>query len=897
MLKRCVVLAWLVLGTWATVPPCAAQARFDFRTAPGHLSKDVVPSHYLLALELDPALDTFRGTVTITLRLRKPVAAIELHARELESDSARIVKAGRARSLSVVPKEQSQTWVLTPSDGDAIAAGLHRLEITYRGVVHRSGEGLYRAEFTSAGQPQRMLATQLEAIFARTLFPGFDEPAFRAVFQIDVLAPKGVDVLSNMPRRQTIPRGERISHRFAPTPPMPTYLVAVAVGKFDVLEGRAAGVPLRMLTAPGKSEQARYALEVSRQVVPFYTRYFGQPYTLPRLDQLAVPSTRWGAMEDWGLISYAEDNLLFDAARSSPETQRDVFEVVAHEIAHQWFGNLVTAASWNEIWLNEAFATWLAEKAADRFNPAWQVQLHRRTPIDRTMLRDAGLATRAIRSGPVTESQVFDVFDNITYTKGGAVLSMLEQWIGPAAFQRGLAAYIAERRLSNATAGDLWFHIGRASGRDVAAVAASWTDQDGFPLVRVRADCERGTTVLQVSQQRFGYGTPQPVAQATARATSLWKIPLRISRGSEVRTLLHTEARQTFRLRGCSTEPLVVNAGGAGFYRVEYGAAHLETLQRSFPQLAAADQVTLLSDSFALAQAGAAPLQTFFGLLAALPQIQGPGRQMLTAQAGDAIAMLDEAFAGTPSQAALRAAGRALLVPELRRLGWAPRAGDDAETLKLRGTLIERLARFDDPATADEALRRFDRDASGAEPLPATTRAAVVRAAGMHADRARFDALLVNLKGASGEEDRWLFASALAGGRDAARAAEFLEVSLAGNLPPNIATSIPGMVARRSLFGEQAYRFSSQHWSALAALAGRNGKHWLLPSAAEGFNAAPQAARLIDDQQRLAGPDGAALAARFAARIELLDQIKQREAIRLADFLAAWQPVGASAAK
>ena len=360
--------------------------------------------------------------------------------------------------------------------------------------------------------------------------------------------------------------------------------------------------------------------------------------------------------------------------------------------------------------------------------------------------------------------------------------------------------------------------------------------------------------------------------------------------------MLQTEAQQTFRLRGCSPEPMVVNAGGAGFYRVEYEPAHLEALQRRFPQLAAADQVTLLSDSFALAQAGAAPLQTFFGLLAALPQIQGPGRQMLTAQAGDAITMLDEAFAGTPSQAALRAAGRALLAPELRRLGWSPRAGDDAETLNLRGTLIERLARFDDPATADEARRRFDRDASGAEALPATTRAAVVRAAGMHADRARFDALLANLKGASGEEDRWLFASALAGGRDAARAAEFLEVSLAGDLPPNIATSIPGMVARRSPFGEQAYRFAAQHWSALAALAGREGRHWLLPSAAEGFNAAAQAARLIDDQKRLSGPDGAALAARFAARIELLDQIKQREAVRLADFLAAWQPAVPSAA-
>ena len=270
-----------------------------------------------------------------------------------------------------------------------IAPGRYTLHIEYSGNVNRSGVGLYRADYVAAGKPGRTLATQLESVYARDVFPCFDEPAFRAVFELSVRAPRGVEVVSNMPRAVSRPDGGGTSHRFQPTPPMPSYLLAVSVGHFDALAGRAAGVPLRILTAPGKRAQATYAMRVTQQVMPFYDAYFGVPYALPKLDQLAVPSVRQGAMEDWGLISYSENALLFDPARSSPDTERGVFTTVAHEIAHQWFGNLVTAASWDEIWLNEAFATWMAEKTMARFNPLWRTELERRFPLDRTMAGDS----------------------------------------------------------------------------------------------------------------------------------------------------------------------------------------------------------------------------------------------------------------------------------------------------------------------------------------------------------------------------------------------------------------------------------------------------------------------------------------------------------------------------
>jgi aminopeptidase N len=457
----------------ACVPALApAQPRFHFDRTPGLLPKAVQAPHQALTLDLDPERDHFDGESTLTLSLRQPQPDLLLHAHQLTARRSVLLSARGERPLTVVADEKTQTWRLVPVDGRPLPAGRVTLRLAWTGRVQDNGSGLYRAPFRAQGVEQRMLATQLQAIYARTVFPAFDEPAFRTRFELSVRAPAGYEVLSNMPAVATQAVGDRVVHRFAATPPMPAYLVAVTVGRFDTLAGRAAGVPLRIVTAPGKREQGRYALAATQRLLPYYTAYFGQPYALPRLDQLAVPSSRDGAMEDWGLISYTESALLFDPATGNTGHQRGIFNIVAHEVAHQWFGNLVTAASWEEIWLNEAFATWMADKASEHFNPQWQLGLRRRSDIDQAMERDGGPATRAIRSGAVLEDRVFDVFDDITYAKGGAVLGMLEAWIGPDRFRRGLAAYMKERRMSNATAGDLWFHIGRASGRDVAAVAS-----------------------------------------------------------------------------------------------------------------------------------------------------------------------------------------------------------------------------------------------------------------------------------------------------------------------------------------------------------------------------------------------------------------------------------------
>src|SRR3990167_3648991 len=863
----------LALCSWAG--PATAQPRFDFDQTPGLLSKHVRPSHYALQLVLDPDAERFSGEVTIAVTVRQPVPHIVLHAHQLTARSTMLLGGDGERALTVTADDKAQTWQLRPTDGQPIAAGTHRLRLAYDGRVQRSGAGLFGAPHQALGQPARLLATQLEAVYARRVFPAFDEPAFRSVFELAVRAPKGYEVLSNMPPASAVDEGAQVLHSFVPTPSMPSYLVAVAVGRFDALSGQAAGVPLRILTVPGKRDRAAYALKTTEQLLPYYNDYFGVPYALPKLDQLAVPSGRDGAMEDWGLISYSEGTLLFDPATGSVRQRRTIFNIVAHEVAHQWFGNLVTAASWGEIWLNEAFATWMARKATDHFNPDWQGPLRQRSYVDGAMERDSGPATRAIRSGSVPENRVFEVFDDITYTKGGAVLSMLEQWIGPAKFRAGLGAYMRARRFSNATAGDLWFHIGQASGRDVAAVAASWTDQRGFPLIHLASRCVDGATRIELSQQRF--------SMTGAADGSRWQVPLVIRHGERTETLLLKGAQQTITLPGCPTLPPLLNPGGEGFYRVAYAPAQHAVLAQAFDRLPPSARITLLSDTFALAQAGQTTMAAYLDLLAALPRVQGADKSAAWSGTRSTLGFLDGALIGTPARAPLHAAARALLAPQLAALGWTPPSGEDSETEALRGNLIVELARFGDAATVARAQALYDADEAGRTPLPAALRASVIRAVARHADPVRFKQLVARLKTSPHDDDRWLYATSLAQVEDADLARQVLALSLDGRLPPNIASRLPGMVADNPAHGELAYGFTVEHWTALADLAGTmyGARSWLLPGAAGGFNRPEDAQRLLRDPQRLLGETGAANAQRIAAQIALLAAVQAREAERL----------------
>jgi aminopeptidase N len=431
---RTVVRSWLLVAMLFAAH-VHAQPRFAFDATPGSLAKDVVPSEYSLALSLDPAKDTFTGVVDIAVNVRRRVDAIVVNAFDLTAGEVTLGSSAATRSMTVTSDKAKRQWRI--ADGRAVEAGQYRLRIAYTGAVRSYGEGLFGVSYTALGKPARMLATQMEPIAARAVFPGFDEPSFRARFEISVAAPSAYEVVSNMPVSMRDAQGEVTRWRFAPTPPMPSYLVAVAVGQFDALEDVVDAVPLRILTAKGKLEEARYAMSATKQILPYYREYFGIPFALPKLDQLAVPGVRGGAMEDWGDISYSESILLYDPAKSSSDTKQWIFEVIAHEVAHQWFGDLVTAASWDEIWLNEAFATWMSNKATARFNPDWQI------PLTSILWRQEGHAQRRrashARSGRARSSRPrYSTSSTVLPTPRVAPCSICSNSAtGPEVFRRG----------------------------------------------------------------------------------------------------------------------------------------------------------------------------------------------------------------------------------------------------------------------------------------------------------------------------------------------------------------------------------------------------------------------------------------------------------------------------
>jgi len=855
----------------------AAQPRFTFDATPGQLPKDVVPSAYRLEFSLDPASETFTGVADIAIKVRRPVEAIVLNAFGLTASEIALTWPDGTRPMTATDDKTKRQWRI--ADARTIPPGEYTLRIAYSGIVNKAGEGLFAVPYTAEGKSARMLATQLEPIAARAVFPGFDEPSFRASFTIAVTAPSAFEVVSNMPVKSRDPQGAVTRWQFAPTPPMPTYLVAIAVGQFDALEDSVDGIPLRILTARGKKADARYAMDVTKQVLPFYREYFGVPYALPKLDQIAVPGVLIGAMENWGFITYIEDALLYDPAKSSIETKKGVFEVIAHEVAHQWFGNLVTAASWEEIWLNEAFATWMENKTTAKFNPDWEIPLNHLLWRQGVMRSDAGPATRAIRSGPVYETAVIDVFDGVTYTKGGAVLAMIETYIGPDAFRRGLAAYFEGQKLSNATAGDLWHYLSQASGTDVAAVARSWTDQKGHPLLKVRVTCDNGKQTLELTQQRFS-------VDGSVDAASLWQVPFAVSAGNATpNRFLLADRSAKFAVGPCTTAPLFVDSS-AGFFRVQYQPDHLRRLARAFPELAPSARLALLTDTFALGQAGRIPLAEYFALLDQLRPARDPATLVLYLQAANALSNLNGAMYGTPAQEPLHAFARKKLGPMLELLGWSASPSDAAIALGLRNDLIEALGRFGDDAALRKSMDLFKSERSGGPAIEPSIRPGVMKNVGRRADADIYAELVKRMTTANSVEDGWLYASALARVEDKALARQFLELALGDAVPNHMVSWLPGMVAGNYTHGAMTYAFVLDNFDALSRKTSDQGRPHLLPGAASGFNEAARATALIADQKRLMGDAGEKTAKETAAAIELKSRIRERDGKSLATTLS-----------
>ena len=510
-IRKVPALFHFLAALFFTIVPCiaAVEKPFNFNETPGKLPKEVVPTEY--AIRIVPNLDnfTFAGSETVKLTVRSPVHQLVLNALELRIEAASVDSKELPLSAIKTDHEKQLLTLTLPSE---LATGDHALALRFTGKINQQGQGLFYMRYKEHGSGARKvtLGTQFEATDARRFFPCWDEPAFRARFQFTVVVAENWLAISNMPieSEQKIVAGKEV--RFAPTPPMSSYLNVFVAGELDLIESQVGPTQIRVIATKGKAELGRYALEASAEILKYYNDYFGVPYPLPKLDQIAIPGGFGGAMENWGGITYYESRLLFDPKSSSGETKQNIYEVLAHEVAHMWFGDLVTMAWWDNLWLNEGFASWMGSKCTEHFNPQWEVWLARELPRDPTrrigiakeaaMEGDARSTTHPIQQRIATEAEANSAFDDITYKKGQSFLRMLESYLGEDVFRDGIRRYIAAHEYSNTTTADLWNALSEASNKSVGEIAAGWTEQPGFPVVTVKREADGK---IRLSQERF----------------------------------------------------------------------------------------------------------------------------------------------------------------------------------------------------------------------------------------------------------------------------------------------------------------------------------------------------------------------------------------------------------
>ena len=771
----------------------AVEKPFNFNETPGKLPKEVVPTEY--AIRIVPNLDkfTFAGSETVKLNVRSPVHELVLNALELKIEAASI--DGKELPLSTITSENEKE-LLTLRLPSELRDGDHVLMLGFTGKINQQGQGLFYMHYQEEGTRERkvMLGTQFEATDARRFFPCWDEPAFRARFQLTAVVPGNWLAVSNMPieSEQKIAGGKEV--HFAATPPMSSYLNVFVAGELDFIESQVGPTRIRVIATKGKAELGRYALDASAQILKYYNDYFGVPYPLPKLDQIAIPGGFGGAMENWGGITYFESALLFDPKNSSAETKQNIYEVIAHEMAHMWFGDLVTMAWWDNLWLNEGFASWMGSKCTAHFNPQWEVWLARELPRDPTrrtgiakeaaMEGDARSTTHPIQQRIATEAEANSAFDDITYKKGQSFLRMLESFLGEDVFRDGIRRYTDAHKYSNTTTADLWNALSDASNKSIGEIAAGWTEQPGFPAVNVKR--EAGGKV-RLTQERFtvDFKNAPPL---------LWQIPLTYSVvGRTPATLLMAD--KTASLENIPADrPLKLNVNGAGNYRVEYDDASWQLLVKALPNLGVEDRVNLMSDAWALVQAARAPASLYFGFIEKLPASTDLVERE---QIIDVFEFINRLLVDSPAREKFQRYARSVLRPTFATLGWEPKKDEPPNAGTLRASLIKALGDLNDSDVIVGCRDRFEKYLANPVSLPPDLRAPVLAVVGRYADEKTWNTLHeLGLKTTSIEHKQNYY-NALASAIDPKLVKKTLAIALTDELPTSRALFLVSRLARR----------------------------------------------------------------------------------------------------
>ena len=854
-----------------------AESPFSYEATPGQLPKTVAPLNYTIRLEPDLDKLTTHGSMTVELVVLKPITEIVLNALELDVTNVTLFSN---REMVLHPRLNNEQQTVTLPLPEKIAPGKYRLSLEFSGRIGAQAQGLFYVKYAAGSGRKLMLATQMEPADARRMFPCWDEPVFRAGFELTVVVPQKHLAVSNMPIEKETPVGRGLKEvKFKRTPPMASYLVVLVSGELEELKGEAEGVPIRIITTEGKRNQGRYALETAKRVLAYYEDYFGIRYPMPKLDLIAIPGGFGGAMENWGAITYNERNLLFDPAKSSQATRQAVFGIVAHEMAHQWFGDLVTMSWWDNLWLNEGFASWMAAKASAKLNPEWQTDLNAGLTKTGVMSEDSRRSTHPILQPVENVSQANDAFDYIAYDKGQSFLRMLENFLGEKAFQRGIHQYLSEHEFSNATTADLWKALEAASGKPVKALAAGWTEQPGVPVVTVRTNCVDGRQIVTLTQERFTLLDPN------ARPEQ-WIIPVAlmdIAHPAQVAFAL-LDGKTTSVPFGDCDAIIKANAGDAGYYRVAYEPALFDKLRRNIAKLPDADRLGLLNDTWAMVEAGRASSADYLDLAESL---HGERNYIILNQIISVFDFMDTLEQGQPGRAAFRDFAIRYLHPQLKRLGWLPKAGEPPTDLLLRSRVIAILGKFGDTEVIAGARARFEKFIARPGSLPADLRAPVLTIVGRYSDRKTYDQLHELARTAKGTEERQLYYRAMASALDPELAKLTLALSLGDETVPQETAYFVSQVAQLGEQPEPAWAFAQGHIKELLGEIESFRRNGYVPGIMGAFSDAARADELEAYVKENIGPDGMAKARETAEAIRLKADIKERELPVIDKWIAA----------
>ncbi len=854
------------LGT-AWSKPLRRPAPAPAPVLPMRLSPDVVPQAYTLALTLDPAQPRHSGQVEIDLQLRKPTARLRLHAKDLQVPQAWLEQGAR-RLDAKVRRLDAENIAL--DFARPLAAGPARLALRFTGTLQdKAVSGLFRQQ--EGGRWYAM--TQFESTGARLAFPLFDEPGWKVPWTLSLTVPQALTAVANMPVVSETPADAGWKTlRFAATPPLPSYLLAFAVGEFEVREagntGPTSQTPLRFFAPAGRSGDAAYAAKVTGPIVERLEAYFGLPHPYPKLDSLAIPVTvNFGAMENAGLVTYASTVLLAAPAEQTPLFERDYVATAAHELAHQWFGNLVTMAWWDDLWLNESFASWMGDRITAELMPAWGWDTAVLESRAQAMRTDRLVSSRRIAEPVRNDDELANVWDSITYQKGQVVLAMFEQWLGPDRFQAGVRRYMARHAWGHATGDDFAAALA-VEDSTLPAALRSFTHQPGIPRIAVELLCSDGPPRLQLSQSRLlalgsvaasGVRGDAPAALPAAS----WQVPMLIRTPAGTTRLLLDSADATLALPDTDCPAWVqANAGGLGYYRAAYPSPLTAALMAR-PDLPVAERLAGLDDARGLSEAGDLSAAAMLALAEA--QAGHPDRRVVEQALTVLRAARPLVDTAQPAQVAAYAARWQRAVGDRgRALGWQPQVGDSDDTRLLRADLVPALADLG----ADAGLRTEARALAGrwlADPgsLDAALRGAVLRSAALEGDADLFDALRAALARSSNRAERGDLLAALGSFRSPALAGRARDLLLEASLDIR-EVQRPVMSAHNAdpLLRDGLLQFVQQHHAALAARLGPDVPAWLpgyfsracSPGAAARIQAvfAPHAARYPGGQRALA---------------------------------------------